>query len=98
MPAFRDKSYRAAVSRGMHYRDQRSPCRFVQELLKQWPSVSSWARARKVPLSTVASWYGKRRKSIPRHWADLIASEFVDKVSGKSLVPATPETWPNGIL
>lgn len=54
---------------------------------------------RTVPLSTVASWYSdKRRKTIPRHWADLIASEFWDRMSGKSRLPANVRTWPNGIL
>lgn len=72
---------------------------FVREVLKRHGTISAWADARKIPMSTVASWYSARRKkTIPRHWADLIASEFRDKLSGKSLLPATRETWPNGIL
>ena len=52
-----------------------------------------------LPIATASSWYSRRsKKSIPRRWAELIASEFVDETSGKSLVPATGRTWPNGIL
>lgn len=54
---------------------------------------------RPLPLATASSWTAKgSKKTIPRRWADLIASEFVDEKSGKSLVPATRKTWPNGIL
>lgn len=67
----------------------------------RYGTVTAWAEAHDVPLSTVASWYStnpRSKKTIPRHWADLIASEFLDKESGESLVPATAETWRNGIL
>lgn len=59
-----------------------------------------------VPLATVASWYAtggdvvmrkSGRRPVPRGWADHIEEEFTDRKSGKSLVPATEETWLNGI-
>ena len=97
-PAYKSAAYRAEVAAGMHSRNGR-PHIFVQRVLKRHGTVTAWAKLRRVPVSTVASWYSRRsKKSIPRRWADLIASEFVDETSGKSLVPATGRTWPNGIL
>lgn len=88
--------WRASVAAGAH---GVRPHPFVREVLKRYGTVSAWARLRGVSVKTVSSWYARRsKKTIPRRWADLIASEFRDEKSGRSLVPATVKTWPNGIL
>lgn len=69
---------------------------FVAAVLasSKYGSVAAWALAHDRKLGTVATWYGTgkfNRKRIPRSAADEIEREFPD-------VPATEETWTNGIF
>lgn len=65
-------------------------------------SPQEWARRqRKPPIEpeTARAWVkrpGKGGRPCPRFWADRIAAEFVD-ADGRTEVPATPESWPNGV-
>lgn len=103
----RTAAEKLSISRGMHeaFNKRRRALAhpFVEAVLAdpRFGSITAWAEWHDVPLSTVASWYStnpRSKKTIPRLYADLIASEFLDKESGESLVPATTETWRNGIL
>ncbi len=65
---------------------------FVREVLSKYPSVSAWADLHGYTVKAVRSWYlsGSSARSIPPEAAELIEREFPS-------LPATEETWRNGI-
>lgn len=75
---------------------------FQRALIKRNLSLPEWARAQRRPaveVETAKSWVkrsAKGARKVPRSWADRIAIEFVDD-NGRSEVPATLASWPNGI-
>lgn len=76
---------------------------FQAALIKRNLSVPEWARAQRKPrveVESAKSWVkrsSKGARKIPRFWADRIADEFKDE-KGRSEVPATLASWPNGIM
>jgi hypothetical protein len=85
----------AELARGMsRSRSKRHP--FLRALYeaedpKKRKTVTDWANAHGVPVPTVASWYskGSNKRRIPMRWARVIEKELG--------LPATVETWRNGI-
>ena len=73
-------------------------------LIKRNASLPEWVeeqnkKKRKLNVETAKSWLKKSprgARKVPRSWADRIAAEFVDE-KGRSEVPATAASWPNGI-
>ncbi len=65
---------------------------FPRAVQARYLSVADWAEKHGFDAKSVRSWYygGAAARSIPAHAAELIAREFPE-------LPATDETWPNGI-
>lgn len=73
---------------------------FVKALYAKGMTVTDWAAKHGLKLATVSSWVATSengRRRIPLEWAQKIEKEFGRGPDKKLLLPATRETWPNGI-
>jgi len=78
----------------------KDPLPFQLALFGRNSSVPQWAEAKGLEVEKVKSWVKRPKKGgrrIPREWALKIAREFVDPVTGQTLVPADESSWPSGI-
>jgi len=74
--------------------------KFVRALYDKGLTVTEWAKVHKLSLASVSSWVStseRGRRRIPIRWAKEIEKEFGKGQDKKPLLPATTETWPNGI-
>lgn len=73
---------------------------FVNALRARGMTLTEWCHRHNVKRQRVKSWYvkGDGARQIPALWAKRIEDEFGNAPRSKRpLLPATEDTWPNGI-